>query len=222
MLTNKKIKDMKHLMYLSFALLLAAPVLLFTSCDDDEGVEISCNDGIQNGDETDIDCGGSCDPCPTCDDGIQNGDETGVDCGGSCDACFTGVQGQWESSGTNVAPLLVAFFNVDSLWADFRTDGTYTVHQFDTAGVQTVLEGTYIQTESGVGDIFNITVNQSSPAVFTSVGILEVTEGEPDVMKYEIVLDDGVNVPPTAEAGFGSTNGGAFGEQNVQTYLRLK
>ncbi|MEZ4985747.1 MAG: hypothetical protein R2795_12050 [Saprospiraceae bacterium] len=23
-------------------------------------------------------------PCATCDDGIQNGDETGVDCGGSC------------------------------------------------------------------------------------------------------------------------------------------
>lgn len=26
-------------------------------------------------------------PSPTCSDGIQNGDETGVDCGGSCDAC---------------------------------------------------------------------------------------------------------------------------------------
>ncbi len=48
----------------------------------------TCNDGIQNGDETDIDCGGSdCPACPTCDDGIQNGDETGVDCGGSCDPC---------------------------------------------------------------------------------------------------------------------------------------
>jgi hypothetical protein len=49
---------------------------------------ISCNDGIQNGDETGIDCGGSCDPCPSCDDGIQNGDETGVDCGGSCEPCM--------------------------------------------------------------------------------------------------------------------------------------
>ncbi|ANQ48104.2 family 31 carbohydrate-binding protein [Flammeovirga sp. MY04] len=53
----------------------------------------TCNDGIQNGDETGIDCGGSCTPCqtpPTCDDGIQNGDETGVDCGGSsCQPCQT-------------------------------------------------------------------------------------------------------------------------------------
>ncbi len=50
----------------------------------------TCTDGIMNGDETGIDCGGSCDPCvpePTCTDGIMNGDETGVDCGGSCDPC---------------------------------------------------------------------------------------------------------------------------------------
>jgi hypothetical protein len=52
----------------------------------------TCDDGIQNGDEEGIDCGGSfCPPCevePTCDDGIQNGDEEGVDCGGSfCPPC---------------------------------------------------------------------------------------------------------------------------------------
>jgi hypothetical protein len=54
--------------------------------------EPTCNDGIQNGDETGVDCGGSCNACPaTCDDGIQNGDETGVDCGGtSCSPCDTG------------------------------------------------------------------------------------------------------------------------------------
>ncbi|WP_172826949.1 di-heme oxidoredictase family protein [Flammeovirga sp. SJP92] len=54
----------------------------------------TCEDGVQNGDETGVDCGGSCAPCqteplPTCDDGIQNGDETGVDCGGSCALCQT-------------------------------------------------------------------------------------------------------------------------------------
>jgi len=52
----------------------------------------TCDDGIQNGNETGVDCGGDCDPCdnppdPTCDDGIQNGNETGVDCGGDCDPC---------------------------------------------------------------------------------------------------------------------------------------
>ncbi len=50
----------------------------------------TCSDGIQNGNETGVDCGGSCSPCqttPTCSDGIQNGNETGVDCGGSCPPC---------------------------------------------------------------------------------------------------------------------------------------
>ncbi|XLS29353.1 M43 family zinc metalloprotease [Flavobacteriaceae bacterium M23B6Z8] len=51
----------------------------------------TCDDGIQNGDEEGVDCGGSnCPACPepTCDDGIQNGDEEGVDCGGSsCEPC---------------------------------------------------------------------------------------------------------------------------------------
>ena len=54
--------------------------------------EPTCNDGIQNGDETGVDCGGSnCEACPepTCEDGIQNGDETGIDCGGSCTPCTT-------------------------------------------------------------------------------------------------------------------------------------
>ncbi len=57
----------------------------------------TCNDGIQNGDETGVDCGGaSCPPCATCNDGIQNGDETGVDCGGAscppCATCNDGIQ----------------------------------------------------------------------------------------------------------------------------------
>ena len=58
------------------------------TCDDTETP--TCNDGIQNGDETGIDCGGSCanscdtTPPPSCNDGIQNGNETGIDCGGSC------------------------------------------------------------------------------------------------------------------------------------------
>ncbi len=50
--------------------------------------EYNCMDGIQNGDETGVDCGGAnCPACPTCNDGIQNGDEAGVDCGGSCPPC---------------------------------------------------------------------------------------------------------------------------------------
>src|SRR5262245_30422229 len=68
----------------------------------------TCTDGIRNGGESDVDCGGGvCGACstgkacgvpadclsgvcagtckaPSCSDGVRNGDETGVDCGGSC------------------------------------------------------------------------------------------------------------------------------------------
>ncbi len=53
----------------------------------------TCSDGVQNGDEEGIDCGGAvCEPCPvppepTCVDEIKNGDEEGIDCGGSCPPC---------------------------------------------------------------------------------------------------------------------------------------
>jgi hypothetical protein len=72
----------------------------------------ACNDAILNGDESDVDCGGSCAPCadsetcnvaadclngvctgnvcqaPSCTDAVLNGDETDVDCGGgTCPAC---------------------------------------------------------------------------------------------------------------------------------------
>ena len=82
-------------------------------------VQPTCTDGIQNGTETGIDCGGgTCPKCgvgmscrtdadcppgqacagftcrpipPTCTDGIQNGNETGVDCGGgTCPKCGVG------------------------------------------------------------------------------------------------------------------------------------
>ncbi len=85
---------------------LSAPVTLCVNA-----VCSTCNNGIQDGDETDVDCGGSCGTCgdglgcgvagdcdsgvcggglcasPSCDDGVQNGAETGVDCGGVCADC---------------------------------------------------------------------------------------------------------------------------------------
>ncbi|MEZ4886436.1 MAG: T9SS type A sorting domain-containing protein [Chitinophagales bacterium] len=78
----------------------------------DDGSCLTCSDGLLNGDEVAIDCGGAkCLPCiegcmdvaahnydataqvddgscETCTDGILNGDETAIDCGGSlCAVC---------------------------------------------------------------------------------------------------------------------------------------
>jgi hypothetical protein len=86
--------------------------------------EASCDDGEHNGDESDVDCGGSCsdkcgrgkmcdidDDCDTgsciskrcgeknhCTDGIKSGDETDVDCGGSrCTPCGLGKECTFDS-----------------------------------------------------------------------------------------------------------------------------
>ncbi len=62
----------------------------------------TCTDGVKNGSETGIDCGGpNCPPCPTCTDGIKNGSETGIDCGGSncppCPTCTDGIKNGLET-----------------------------------------------------------------------------------------------------------------------------
>jgi hypothetical protein len=73
-----------------------------------------CRDGARDGDESDVDCGGSCSTCgvdrrcgaaadcftgvcksgscaaPDCADGVKNGDESDIDCGGRCDLCIFG------------------------------------------------------------------------------------------------------------------------------------
>lgn len=85
-------------------------------CSGGECAAPACDDGVQNGNETGIDCGGGgCSPCmagegcgfagdcvsevcfggtcqqPSCDDGVRNGTETDIDCGGAeCPACSAG------------------------------------------------------------------------------------------------------------------------------------
>lgn len=71
-------------------ILLISLFFIFSCGGSDSTAPASCTDGIKNGNETDIDCGGDCNACPvpeSCVDGIKNGDETDVDCGGSCIDC---------------------------------------------------------------------------------------------------------------------------------------
>ncbi|MEO1051908.1 MAG: hypothetical protein AAFX87_14855 [Bacteroidota bacterium] len=134
-----------------------------------------------------------------------------------------GIVGRWFSAGADVAPLLVTLFDTDSIYAEFRADMTYTVQQFDGSGASLTLSGVYTQTASGTGSIYEIVVDQSSPAALTSEGIFEITSDTPDAMSYEIVQtspDIGA-IPPTATDGFGSSSGGILGTTNVQTYRRL-
>ncbi len=59
-----------------------------------------CDDGMQNGEEGGVDCGGTS-PCPDCcSNGVQDDQEGGVDCGGAspcADCCGNGVQDDQET-----------------------------------------------------------------------------------------------------------------------------
>ena len=54
----------------------------------------ACHDRVIDGDETAVDCGGSCGACPvtapTCSDGVRDQFESGVDCGAACPPCGSG------------------------------------------------------------------------------------------------------------------------------------
>ncbi len=114
----------------------------------DYGITISgistdtCTDGIQNGDETGVDCGGSCGPCdpdPTCTDGIQNGDETGVDCGGSsCAPCTVAVDGAMVSTSDDKTAITT-----------ITGDGIADVISFKNTSQSTATYGYLITDEAG-------------------------------------------------------------------------
>jgi len=80
----------------------------------DSAMPETCGNGMLDGMETSVDCGGGCSPCadgqmctapadcmsgvcrgryclvPSCTDAVRNGTETGVDCGGDCGRCAGG------------------------------------------------------------------------------------------------------------------------------------
>jgi hypothetical protein len=104
--------DMKDHLSIGF-MFTAAP------CSDDACTRpvpaASCFDRVHNGDESDVDCGGSCGPCasgsacvqasdcdahacdsgvcraPSCSDAIRDGFEIDVDCGDGCAPCVDGA-----------------------------------------------------------------------------------------------------------------------------------
>lgn len=135
-----------------------------------------------------------------------------------------GIIGEWYSSGDNVAGVLVRYFDVDSVYAQFNDDQTYTVESYNSEGVKTEYTGTYTQTKTDVNDIYTIVLNQSTPSVLTSEGIFALFPEESDYhMKYEVVQTEPStgNTPPTPEGGFGSSSDGNLGTLNIQKFKAL-
>ena len=150
-----------------------------------------------------------------CDKSDDDGPET--------DPKVIGIVGEWYSSGTNVAPLLGAI-GVDSVYAKFESNNTYVVESFSD-GSKTTLTGTYVQEKSSNGTIWTIVLNQSTPNTLTSEGIFEISSSAtPYTMNYEVAQTNPVITgvtPPTVEGGFGSTSNGAYGNLNIQKYIKI-
>ena len=151
------------------SLLVMGLAFTFTSCSDDNKDSSSCFNGIQDGTETGVDCGGpDCAPCPTCDDGIQNGGETGVDCGGPDCAPCTGLVVK--------AGLLTA----NEKWTSnniYQLAGKVVVDDGITLEIE---PGTIIKGQQGIGSLASALIvarggkimamgTAESPIVFTSV-----------------------------------------------------
>ncbi|MBK9256307.1 MAG: T9SS type A sorting domain-containing protein [Saprospiraceae bacterium] len=87
----------------------------------------TCADGIQNGTEEGIDCGGICIPCPSCNDNIQNGNETGIDCGGQdCQPCITAGDSDdndGEDTGNDNQPQLLMGSYFENGWDGWQSGG---------------------------------------------------------------------------------------------------
>ncbi len=136
------------------------------------------------------------------------------------------IVGNWKSVGADIAFLLrFPPVNSDSIWASFSANNTYEVKSFDTAGTALVFSGTWTATKSNVGNIYTITLNQSSPSAVTSEGIFEVYTASPDSMYYEVLQTNPTLTGftgPTPATGFGTTAGpGLQPGWNLQKFRKL-
>lgn len=146
----------------------------------------SCDDGVLNGDETGIDCGGpDCLPCSAeagdCTNNIMDGDETGIDCGGCCcpdcpvgaGDCTNGVQDGDEEGvdcgGTSCAPCSQAamqFTNPDDGVLDFpAASATYVGDALTIAGTDLdngTISFTIPEPLPGWVDGLNVTFNEGT------------------------------------------------------------
>ena len=102
--------------------------IVMASCNGDANRTSLCYNGIKDGNETRIDCGGpDCNPCEiSCVDQLLNGDEEGVDCGGpfciECDPIVTEFSATINTTpflnSVNSVVLINKVFNISGLVSD--------------------------------------------------------------------------------------------------------
>jgi len=184
-----------------------------------------CTDGVQNGDETDVDCGGSCTPCadgnrcatagdcasgvchdtcaaPTCTDGVQNGSELGIDCGGVCPVTVTGTG-------------CIAGTNGSMVCTDYHGGSTFTVTiSWTAAGGNAYVD--YVTAYGTNGEDYNsMGVVGGTPINVCTTGPMTVTFDLPFGVGYTYKVWHAFCVRTDACSGCGNdvttATGGPFG-----------
>jgi len=122
--------------------------------------------------------------------------------------------GNWLSAGPNVAYILSAYFQYDSVKVEFTEENTVTLETHVIDGAWTALEGTYVLTESSDSDL---DIVQLIYTAFEQEGIIQISG---DTLRLEAVqtIPDIAATVPTPAAGFGADP--TLGTINIQTYIR--
>lgn len=120
---------------------------------------------------------------PTCSDGIQNGTETGVDCGGSCSACLTQINLPINFQGSTTNYTVTDFGgNVSTLLVDPTNASNMVTRTVKTSGAAS-WSGTTMSTPVGFSSTIPFTV--SNRKVYVSVWSPDA--GIPVRLKIEVV-----------------------------------
>jgi|GEM_PF-1992430 len=183
--------------------------------DDDSTPGDDDDDDDSQGDDDDDDD----DSMPDDDDDDDSTDGTMGDDDDDDDVEPAVLEGNWLSEGEDVAPLLVELTNAVSITATFTAD-TFTVWTTDGDGQEVNQTGVYTAEPSGVGEIYDILLEQTTPQAITVEGIYEIDNSvSPPIMRYEVVqTSPSVGAePPTADKGFGGTN---LGDDLTQIFVR--
>jgi hypothetical protein len=152
-------------------------------------------------------------PEPTCDDGIQNGDETGIDCGGSCTACVVmsapdlnagTIDMEEDGMGPDFsADKEITESNTGGSWGVFGSDeankiSLEIVDNPNTSGntssrVLKIVEQADQQPWQGFFFDLESKIVLNSPNTAVSVDVHSVREGQSVTMKLENSTNSGEN-----------------------------
>lgn len=122
--------------------------------------------------------------------------------------------GTWLSAGSNVAPLLAYYFQLDSVEVTLGDDQTVALRQHSSAAGWSAFSGTYAITETTGSEIDAISIIYTT---FSQEGIVKVDADSLWLEVVQTVPDIGATAPTPAN-GFGAD--ATLGVSNIQKYIR--